>query len=81
LLQQVTERLVTSIRERDIVARQGGDEFIYLLEDIDKSLVREISERIHKSFTKSFTISNQEFIISPSIGISIFPHDEMITVP
>jgi len=73
LLTQVKDRLVGAVRESDIVGRIGGDEFIIVLENVEKPQVIKIAERIISTFTNPFIIRNQEFYISPSIGISIYP--------
>ncbi|MFD1739571.1 EAL domain-containing protein [Bacillus salitolerans] len=75
LLQQVSERLVKSVREGDLVARQGGDEFIILMEEVNETQVREIAEKILNSFSTPFTLNEEDFFTSPSIGISLFPAD------
>jgi diguanylate cyclase (GGDEF)-like protein len=76
LLKQVTERLVKSVRKGDIVARQGGDEFIILLEEIDRNQVKEVAERIIESFKSPFLLHNEEYYLTTSIGISLYPQDE-----
>jgi len=73
LLTQVKDRLVGAVRESDIVGRIGGDEFIIVLENVEKPQVINIAERIISTFTNPFIIKNQEFYISPSIGISMYP--------
>lgn len=75
MLKQVTDRLVGAVREDDIVSRLGGDEFIIVLEDIEQSQVKETAKRILETFTYPFLIQNEEFFISTSIGISMFPDD------
>ena len=76
LIQQVAERICDSLRESDLVARNGGDEFVILLEDMDD--VREVfvvAEKIIKSNTQSYKISEHDIHIGCSIGISIYPLD------
>jgi diguanylate cyclase (GGDEF)-like protein len=76
LLKHVANRLLKLVREGDIVARHGGDEFIILLEDIEKSKIEEIVKSIHKSFTHPFLLGNDvEFFTSTSIGISLLSKD------
>ena len=75
LLQQVAEGLTRNVRQDDMVARQGGDEFIILLEKVDEVGVREIAERILESFKDPFVLNDEELFISPSIGISLYPND------
>jgi diguanylate cyclase (GGDEF)-like protein/PAS domain S-box-containing protein len=76
LLQAVTQRLLSSVREEDMVARFGGDEFTLLLEDLrearDAGLV---AEKVLKVMAKPFDLEGQETYVSGSIGISLFPDD------
>ncbi|MFZ3579203.1 putative bifunctional diguanylate cyclase/phosphodiesterase, partial [Virgibacillus sp. DJP39] len=77
LLKQVGERLVKSVRDVDLVARQGGDEFILLLEDIQPSQVKKVAEGILEQFSQPFTLTTgDDFFISPSIGISLLSQDK-----
>ncbi|WP_052144772.1 putative bifunctional diguanylate cyclase/phosphodiesterase [Halalkalibacter okhensis] len=75
LLKLVTDRILKRVRKQDVVARQGGDEFIILLEDVHKGEVKEVAEQILTGFTTSFLLEKEEFFTSPSIGISMYPHD------
>ncbi|MFZ3579410.1 bifunctional diguanylate cyclase/phosphodiesterase [Virgibacillus sp. DJP39] len=75
LLIQVGKRLVEIVREGDIVARQGGDEFIILLEGIEQPEAAEIARQILQSFNNSFSLNGEHVFISPSIGISSYPKD------
>lgn len=75
LLQQVAIRLLENVRDVDVVARQGGDEFIIILEETNGFQAKVIAQRIIDSFYKAFLLDNEEFFISPSIGISLYPKD------
>jgi diguanylate cyclase (GGDEF)-like protein len=75
LLIQVSNRLKGNVRSGDVVARQGGDEFIILLENIAPTEVTSIAERIVNSFNIPFILEGEEYFSSPSIGISLFPKD------
>ena len=76
LLQEVGRRLRGSVRESDIVARLGGDEFVVLLPEItDESRVVPVAGKILAAVGKPFRLVGQEFRITVSIGISLFPND------
>ncbi|WP_078553623.1 EAL domain-containing protein [Bacillus alkalicellulosilyticus] len=75
LLIQVTERLKASVFDRDIVFRQGGDEFIVLLDNADREIAGKVAARILDVLSPSFQIKNYDIYTSPSIGISIYPDD------
>lgn len=75
LLKQVAERLLR-VEDIDVVSRQGGDEFILLLEDIDPSKLKVIVDEILIQFTKPFILNEEDhFSISTSIGISLLSSD------
>lgn len=76
LLRAVAERLTGCLREDDTVARQGGDEFIILFADMasteDASFV---ARKIQAALTKGFALGGQEYFVTASIGISLYPVD------
>ncbi|HLF40004.1 MAG TPA: EAL domain-containing protein [Acidimicrobiia bacterium] len=76
LLREVARRLEKCVREEDTVARLGGDEFALLLPHISgiEGAVR-IAERVLSSFSVPLSLGAQQVIITPSIGISIYPQD------
>lgn len=75
LLRDVSTRLSRSVREGDLIVRFGGDEFIILLEDINKVYVMEVAQRIIGEFVQPFIIMGNKLYITTSIGISLFPDD------
>lgn len=74
ILIQVAERLSEYKKENIKVYRQGGDEFSILFEGNRKGATQ-LAQKILKLFAKSFYLSYQEYFISPSIGISMYPQD------
>ncbi len=76
LLQTISKRLLDVTREDDTVSRHGGDEFLYLLMQIEsKSDINLIVNKIINSIQQPCRLSGQDIVISPSIGISIYPKD------
>jgi diguanylate cyclase (GGDEF)-like protein/PAS domain S-box-containing protein len=77
LLQQVSTRLKSCIREGDTLARFGGDEFTLLLPKITKGKedIGRIAEKINDALKDPFIIDDNELYVSASIGISIYPRD------
>jgi diguanylate cyclase (GGDEF)-like protein/PAS domain S-box-containing protein len=75
VLQRVADRLEMTVKQEGMVSRQGGDEFIILLEDIDKERAALVAQRILYEFSKPIEVNNQEFFVTPSIGISLYPFD------
>jgi diguanylate cyclase len=77
LLHAVAQRLKQCCqRDQDTIARYGGDEFIILLSDPDtpQEAVR-VARNIIEAFTHPLVLPAHELLISPSIGISIYPAD------
>ena len=75
ILQKVAGRLKIAVQNEGLVSRQGGDEFIILLEDIDKESASKVAKRILNEFSIPFEVGGDEFYVTPSIGISIYPLD------
>jgi diguanylate cyclase (GGDEF)-like protein len=76
LLQQVASRLKGCVRDSDTVARLGGDEFVVLLSEVaDEKCASVVAQKILTAAAKPFTLMGQEFRVTTSIGISMYPHD------
>jgi diguanylate cyclase (GGDEF)-like protein/PAS domain S-box-containing protein len=75
-LNVVAQRLVGCVRDGDTVARLGGDEFTVLLEDLAiADDVPAIAQKIIEVLSQPFVTEGREFIITASIGISLYPGD------
>jgi diguanylate cyclase (GGDEF)-like protein/PAS domain S-box-containing protein len=76
LLEAVSKRLQTSLRESDIVARLGGDEFVIGVPMIaDSRDIEAVAQKILAALDKPFRIEGRELQISASIGIAEYPAD------
>ena len=76
LLQSVTERLLTCVRDCDTVSRMGGDEFVVLLPEIRHAEdAATTARRILQSIGAPHTVDQLELMVSASIGISVYPDD------
>ena len=87
LLQQLGPRLQHCTRETDLVARQGGDEFLFLVSDLETGigtmpgtdapqLVAEtVAMRVRDALSEPFDLNGTAYYLSGSIGISLFPND------
>lgn len=82
----IAKRLSASVRRRDDkddeeydqngVARLGGDEFAFAICDFDDdSVLESIAQRVRQQFAKPIPYKGLEFVITPSVGISIYPDD------
>ena len=76
LLREVAQRLTRCVRESDTVSRQGGDEFIVLLQGLPMRAHAVVTaEKIVEAFSQPFTLSNHTLDVTASIGLSVYPDD------
>jgi diguanylate cyclase (GGDEF)-like protein/PAS domain S-box-containing protein len=76
LLQTAAQRLGTAIRQSDLVARMGGDEFVVLIEDHGgPEEVMIVAQKIVSMLERPVLIDWREVAISASIGIASYPED------
>ena len=76
LLQSVAKRLVECVRHSDSVCRQGGDEFIILLAEIEHAEDAALSaQKVLTALAIPHRIDQHDLYISVSIGICIYPDD------
>ncbi|ATG92126.1 EAL domain-containing protein [Methylomonas koyamae] len=76
MLKAAAERIQGCVRREDMVSRFGGDEFILLLEHIgNPQAAAAVAQKICNAIAKPFALMGQEFYISSSIGISLYPYD------
>lgn len=78
LLRIATKRMRNCVRDIDILARLGGDEFVILIEsDISQTGLMRLCSNILESLTQPFLLNNHNHFISCSMGISIYPRDDI----
>jgi diguanylate cyclase (GGDEF)-like protein/PAS domain S-box-containing protein len=76
LLQELSSRLLTCLRDGDTAARFGGDEFVVLLNDIAAATdVSAIAQNILDLLRPPFRSGDTALHVTASIGISLFPAD------
>jgi len=78
LLQQVADRLRRIVRPGDMLARQGGDEFLILLDDLGRdaeTLAAGVARRIVGALRKPFLAAGAQAQIGASVGVSLLPRD------
>lgn len=76
LIRQAADRLLGCLRGSDTVYRQGGDEFIILLESFTKPEdVRVVASRIQMVLDEPFILDGKPVAITASMGIALFPLD------
>lgn len=76
LLCVVAERLSALLRRSDTISRQGGDEFIVLLSEIDgPSEAALVAHKLLRALSEPCRFDGEELTVTPSIGIAIAPDD------
>ena len=76
LLQAVSQRLQENLRDNDVLARMGGDEFLILIPSLGH--VEDAVKRawwIIEAFQHPFDIDGNRLVMTASIGISLYPDD------
>ena len=78
VLIKTAQLLAETIRSKDNVFRLGGDEFLVIGQDISQySGIKKLTSKLLEQFKFPVNINNQSMIISPSIGVSIYPDDSV----
>jgi diguanylate cyclase (GGDEF)-like protein/PAS domain S-box-containing protein len=76
LLQSIAKRLVECVRSSDTVSRQGGDEFVVLLSEIEYSEDPAITaRRMLEAVAEPHPIDHHDLHVTASIGVSVCPED------
>jgi len=73
-VERVAEILLGGIRQADLVARVGGDEFVVVLPDAGRPQAIEIAERLRRTIATSVIRSNSgdEFAVTVSVGVAVY---------
>jgi diguanylate cyclase (GGDEF)-like protein len=76
LLKEMSLRLQASVRASDMVARLGGDEFVVLLRGLSETdSLKHVAQKILNAVSQPLSLEGQEFHVTASIGISVYPAD------
>jgi diguanylate cyclase (GGDEF)-like protein/PAS domain S-box-containing protein len=76
LLQSIAKRLVDCVRGSDTVSRQGGDEFVVLLSEVENSEDAAITaRRMLQAVAKAHSVDHHDLHVTTSIGVSVYPGD------
>jgi diguanylate cyclase (GGDEF)-like protein len=76
LLQSVAKRLVACIRGSDSVSRQGGDEFVVLLLDLEHAEDAAVTaRRMLEAVALPHSVDHHDLHVTASIGVSVYPDD------
>ncbi|MDQ0074443.1 diguanylate cyclase (GGDEF)-like protein [Variovorax boronicumulans] len=70
------ERLTALLRDADVVARFGGDEFVLLLENLSSpNDAVMLAEKVLACCAEPFVIEGRELHVSASVGVSVYPEN------
>lgn len=76
LLKSMAEELQASVRENDVVARWGGDEFLILLPETSEEKAAKLAERIRKNVeSRKYVYENETISVTVTLGISVVRYD------
>jgi len=76
LLQEVAQRIQSSVRADDVVVRMGGDEFVVILKKVRTlEQANETAARILASLTVPLVVAGKPLVTTVSIGLSLYPRD------
>lgn len=75
LLKKIADRLGLYIDKMSNLYRQSGDEFVFILKGKSREETSLFSESILMELSKPIYLDHQEYFVTASIGISMFPHD------
>lgn len=82
VLKEMAIRLNNSVRQEDLVTRQGGDEFVVILTVLDSDTAAaaikagEVAEKIRQQLSTPFFYGDMELRVTCSIGVVIYPDDK-----
>ena len=75
VLMQTAQRLKSVLRQGDLLARFGGDEFVLILPSAEIALVQMIAQRLIEAMARAFQLDTKTAYVTASIGIALAPKD------
>jgi diguanylate cyclase (GGDEF)-like protein len=76
VLRHVSQILLDSVRDNDIVSRLGGDEFVIILPELqDHKTIVEVIQRIKKRLFEPIIFDTLSYSVTVSIGVTLYPKD------
>jgi diguanylate cyclase (GGDEF)-like protein/PAS domain S-box-containing protein len=75
VLQVISERMVASVRDTDVVGRFGGDEFLVVCESTDAESAMHVAERLAAEIRERVDGLPEGFPVSASLGVAVYSPD------
>jgi diguanylate cyclase (GGDEF)-like protein/PAS domain S-box-containing protein len=75
LLVELANRIIAVLREEDTVARFGGDEFIFLLPNVNEEGAAVVAQKLMGVIASPVVVEEQHLSVTASIGIAMYPDD------
>ncbi|WP_418314945.1 EAL domain-containing protein [Piscinibacter sakaiensis] len=73
ILCEAAARLRASVPNGALVARQGGDEFVLVLPQVDAAIVSSIAQRVVDELVRPFVLRDEQHRFGASVGVAIYP--------
>jgi diguanylate cyclase (GGDEF)-like protein len=70
VLRQIAQRMRAAVREGDLVARAGGDEFVVVARDATPEQVAALAQRIRSAVAEPTQVGDDEVIVGVTIGVA-----------
>jgi len=76
LLVEASQRIECAVRDGDIIARMGGDEFAVLLENVpDVAAAETVARKLTETLCEPYLLDGHQVSTTVSIGVTVFPND------
>lgn len=75
ILLSAAARLQSCLKQQDILARIGGDEFAVCLLHVGRETATAVAQRIVETLSREFSINSRTALLGASIGMTFYPHD------
>ena len=75
LLKEVAERLLKVFSDKDLVCRQGGDEFIVITHTCNEKAITNLAAGVLQALASPYYVEKYNFAMGASIGVANYPAD------
>lgn len=75
ILKETARRMLAVLRDSDVAARMGGDEFVLLLPETDANAATLVAQKLLKSLNLPYHVEEDMLTLGVSIGIAVYPQN------